>query len=71
MRVEVLGAEEAYYGPDARTAQVREAVLRVGVTHRAKAALELFAREVAPAGTSWAQGTRSADGRPKTSPAIK
>ena len=36
-----------------------------------KAALELFAREIAPAGTSWSPGTTGADGRPRPSPAIK
>ena len=50
---------------------VREAVLRVAVMHPQKAALELFAREIAPAGTSWSPGTTGADGRPSPSPAIK
>ena len=69
--VEVLGSEEGNFGPQARTAAVREAVLRVAVMHPQKAALELFAREIAPAGTSWSPGTTGADGRPKPSPAIK
>jgi hypothetical protein len=69
--IEVLGSEEGNYGPDARTRDVREAVLRVAVMHPQKAALELFAREIAPAGTSWSPGTTGADGRPKPSPAIK
>jgi Protein of unknown function (DUF1446). len=38
----------------------REAVLRLTATHRDKAALELLAREVAPAGTSWAPARRAA-----------
>ena len=50
---------------------VREAVLRVAVMHPQKAALELFAREIAPAGTSWSPGTTGADGRPRPAPAIK
>jgi Acyclic terpene utilisation family protein AtuA len=70
-RIEVLGAESAYFGPQARTAEVREAVLRVAVMHTQKAALELFAREIAPAGTSWSPGTTGADGRPSPSPAIR
>jgi hypothetical protein len=70
-RVEVLGSEEANYGPQARTRDVREAVLRLTVMHPQKAALELFAREIAPAGTSWAPGTTGADGRPHPSPAVK
>jgi hypothetical protein len=43
----------------------------VAVMHPQKAALELFAREVAPAGTSWSPGTTGADGRPRPTPAIK
>ena len=69
--VEVLGSEEGNFGPLARTGDVREAVLRVAVMHPQKAALELFAREVAPAGTSWSPGTTGADGRPRPAPAIK
>jgi len=69
--IEVLGSEAANFGADARTAGVREAVLRVAVMHPQKSALELFAREIAPAGTSWSPGTTGADGRPKPSPAIK
>jgi hypothetical protein len=69
--IEVIGSEEGNYGPHARTREVREAVLRVAVMHPQKAALELFAREVAPAGTSWSPGTTGADGRPRPTPAIK
>jgi hypothetical protein len=69
--IEVLGSEQGNFGPEARAADVREAVLRVAVMHPQKAALELFAREIAPAGTSWSPGTTGADGRPKPSPAIK
>jgi hypothetical protein len=70
-RIEVLGSEQANYGPQARTAAVREAVLHLAVMHPDKAALELFAREIAPAGTSWSPGTTGAGGRPSPSPAIK
>jgi hypothetical protein len=69
--IEVLGSEEDNYGPHARTRDAREAVLRVAVMHPQKAALELFAREIAPAGTSWAPGTTGADGRPRPAPAVK
>ena len=69
--IEVLGSEEASFGPQARTGTVREAVLRLAVMHPQKAALELFAREIAPAGTSWSPGTTGADGRPRPSPAIR
>jgi len=60
--IEALGSEQANFGPHARTQEVREAVLRVAVMHPQKAALEWFAREVAPAGTSWSPGTTGADG---------
>jgi hypothetical protein len=69
--VEVLGSELANYGPHARTQDVREAVLQVAVMHPQKEALELFAREIAPAGTSWSPGTTGAGGRPSPSPAIR
>jgi hypothetical protein len=69
--IEVLGSEQGNYGPHARTRDTREAVLRVAVMHPQKPALELFAREVAPAGTSWSPGTTGADGRPRPAPAIK
>jgi hypothetical protein len=69
--IEVLGSEQSNFGPQARTLDVREAVLRVAVMHSQKAALELFAREIAPAGTSWAPGTTGADGRPRPSPCIR
>jgi hypothetical protein len=36
------------YGPHARTAQVREAVMRVAVMHPQKEALDAVAREIAP-----------------------
>jgi hypothetical protein len=70
--IEMLGSEQANFGPHAHTQDVREVVLRVAVMHPQKAALELFAREVAPAGTSWSPGTTGADGgRARPSPAIK
>ncbi len=69
--IEVLGSEESNFGAQARTADVREAVLRVAVMHSQKAALELFAREIAPAGTSWSPGTTGADGRPRPAPCIR
>ena len=69
--IEVLGAESCY-GPHARAQHTREAVLRVTVTHPRKEALELFGREVAPAGTSWSPGTTGAGGgRATPSPSIR
>ncbi|PIF75911.1 uncharacterized protein DUF1446 [Variovorax sp. 54] len=72
-QLEVLGAESCY-GPHAQpqAQQIREAVLRLAVTHPRKDALELFAREVAPAGTSWSPGTTGAGGgRASVSPSIR
>jgi hypothetical protein len=68
--IEMLGAESCY-GPHARAGGTREAVLRLTATHRDKAALELLAREVAPAGTSWAPGTTGGGGRASASPSIR
>ncbi len=69
--IEVLGSELGNFGPQARSPQVREVVLQLAVMHPQKAALEVFAREIAPAGTSWSPGTTGASGRPNVSPCIK
>ncbi|WHZ12291.1 MAG: Terpene utilization protein AtuA [Burkholderiaceae bacterium] len=70
--IEVLGTESCY-GPLANpaVAQTREAILRLSARHPDKAALELLAREVAPAGTSWSPGTTGVGGRPGVSPLIR
>ncbi|MEK8051472.1 acyclic terpene utilization AtuA family protein [Ideonella sp. DXS22W] len=69
--VTVLG-DETLYGPHARTQGVREAWMRVVADHPMKAALEIFAREIAPSGTSWSPGTTGPGaGRPSPSPHIK
>lgn len=69
--VEIIGAE-SLYGPHARTAHAREVMMRVAVNHSMRPALEIFAREIAPAGTSWAPGTTGpALARPSISPLIK
>lgn len=47
------------------------AVLWLAVAHPQRAALEIFAREIAPAATSWAPGTTGFGGRPAVTPAIK
>jgi hypothetical protein len=70
-RIEVLGSEGPNFGPHSRASHVREAVLQLAVMHPLKEALELFAREIAPAGTSWAPGTTGAGGRPSPAPAIR
>ncbi|HTP73895.1 MAG TPA: acyclic terpene utilization AtuA family protein [Burkholderiaceae bacterium] len=71
VRIELFGAE-SLYGPHARTRASREAMVRVTVDHPTKKALDVFAREIAPAGTSWSPGTTGASaGRPSPSPLIK
>ena len=69
--IEVLGSEAGNFGPHAQAAHVREAVLHLAVMHPNKAALEIFAREIAPAGTSWSPGTTGAAGRPSPAPCIR
>lgn len=69
--VEVIGAE-TQYGPHARRPASREVMMRVTVTHDDRRALDLFAREITPSGTSWSPGTTlPAGGRPASSPMIK
>jgi hypothetical protein len=69
--VEVIGAE-TQYGPHARAGKAREVMMRVAVNHPMKQALEIFAREIAPAGTSWSPGTTGpALSRPPASPLIR
>ncbi len=69
-RVELFGAE-SLYGLHARTSHVREAMVRVVVDHPQRKALEIFAREIVPSGTSWSPGTTSpGGGRPSPSPLI-
>ncbi len=68
--VHLFGAE-TLYGEHARTGDSREVMVRISVSHKQREALELFAREIAPAGTSWAPGTTGASGgRPSPSPRI-
>jgi len=69
-RIEVVGAETSY-GPHATRQPPREVGLRVAVHHESREALELFAREISAAGTSWSPGTTGAGGgRPGVSPLI-
>jgi hypothetical protein len=71
VQIELLGAE-SLYGSNARAQETREAMFRVVVDHPQKKALEIFAREIAPAGTSWAPGTTMpSGGRPSPAPLIK
>jgi hypothetical protein len=69
--IEVIGAETSY-GPRSRTRTSREVMLRVVADHTDRRALDLFAREIAPAGTSWSPGTTGpGGGRPQVSPLVK
>ncbi|WP_130618959.1 acyclic terpene utilization AtuA family protein [Dyella amyloliquefaciens] len=68
--IETLGSAWLF-GPHQPTAPHFESVMWLAVAHPNKQALELFAREIAPAATSWAPGTTGAGGRPSVVPAIK
>ncbi|HSV79835.1 MAG TPA: acyclic terpene utilization AtuA family protein [Ramlibacter sp.] len=71
VQVELFGCE-SLYGANARTQASREVMVRVVVDHPQKKALEIFAREIAPSGTSWSPGTTMpSGGRPSTAPLIK
>ena len=70
-RLDIIGAE-TQYGPHARTGATREAVMRLAVRHDNPKALGIFAREVAPAGTSWSPGTSGmGGGRSKPTPNVR
>lgn len=68
--LEVLGTA-ASFGPHVPQPALYEAVMWLAVSHADKRALELFAREIAPAGTSWSPGTTGVGGRPSVSLSIK
>jgi hypothetical protein len=72
--VEVIGAEDTY-GANASAALragAREVVLKIGLRHDDKAALELFGQEMMQAGVAMAQGTTGAfGGRPAPSPVVR
>lgn len=69
--VETLGAE-ASYGARSRARATREVVLKIGVRHPDKEALQIFAREIYPAATAMAQSlTGFAGGRPEPQPVIR
>ncbi|XP_053316264.1 uncharacterized protein LOC128483965 [Spea bombifrons] len=72
VNVQIIGAEDSY-GPHARGKELaREAVIWIAVHHKEKKALEVFAREIAPAGTGMAPGlTAIVGGRPRVSPVLK
>jgi len=71
--IEVIGAE-TMYGPWRRpeAAANREVVLKIGARHADPQALEIFARELAPSGSSMAQGiTGFFAGRPNVQPVLR
>jgi hypothetical protein len=68
--VEAIGAEDTY-GAQARVS-AREVMLKVGVRHALKDALELFSREVAPMALMSAPAiTGFTGGRPKVQPVVR
>uniref|UniRef100_A0A3B5AC80 Uncharacterized LOC103367950 n=1 Tax=Stegastes partitus TaxID=144197 RepID=A0A3B5AC80_9TELE len=67
VNIQVLGAEDTYGANGSR-----EVVLWMAVHHKQKKALEVFSREVAPAGTGMAPGLVGiVGGRPRVSPVLK
>ncbi|WP_341915187.1 acyclic terpene utilization AtuA family protein [Ferrovibrio terrae] len=71
--IEILGSE-AMYGPQASAGAraSREVVMKLAVSHAEKTALEIFAREIAPAGTSFSPGTTGFfGGRPSPQPVVR
>ncbi|XP_015265547.1 PREDICTED: uncharacterized protein LOC107109440 [Gekko japonicus] len=74
VNIQILGSEETY-GPHAKRnidGGPREAVIWLAVLHKQKKAVEIFSREIAPAGTGMAPGvTGLVGGRPKVSPVLK
>jgi hypothetical protein len=69
--IETLGAE-ASYGPQSRTQDSREVLLRLVVVHADAKCLDLFARELGSVGISFAPGTTGIyTGRPKPAPQIR
>lgn len=68
--IEAIGAEDTY-GPRARSS-AREVMLKVGVRHPMKDALELFSREVAPMALMSSPAiTGFTGGRPKVQPVVR
>jgi hypothetical protein len=67
--IEIIGANDTYGKPDDTA---REVILKMGLRHDDRAALELFGREMTQAGVAMAQGTTGLfGGRPTPSPVIR
>lgn len=69
--IEVLGGESTY-GSQSRALTAREVVLKLGVRHPKKEALQIFAKEIYPAATAMVQSlTGFAGGRPEPQPVVR
>ena len=69
--VEIIGAETSF-GARGRAQDTREVVLKIGVRHAQREALEIFAREIYPAASAMAQSlTGFAGGRPEPQPVVR
>ncbi|MEA1902841.1 MAG: acyclic terpene utilization AtuA family protein [Actinomycetota bacterium] len=69
--IEVLGAEDTY-GPHARTGDAREVVLKIGVHHDAREAVEAFLREVPSIALAGPPGVSGGGaGLPRPTPLIR
>ncbi len=49
--IQIIGSERSYGEHRAHNLEPREVTMWIGVKHQKKEALELFTREIAPAGT--------------------
>ncbi|MFO1115986.1 MAG: acyclic terpene utilization AtuA family protein [Beijerinckiaceae bacterium] len=69
--MEIIGSESSY-GAQSRARSAREVVLKIGVRHAERGALDIFSREIYPAATAMAQSlTGFAGGRPEPQPVIR
>lgn len=70
--IEVIGAEDTYGEAGRFTSTAREVVLKIGLRHNEKSALDLFSKEMIQAGVAMAQGTTGLfGGRPMPSPVVR
>jgi hypothetical protein len=69
--VEVLGAEDTY-GPHARGGSSREVILKIGVTHSSREAIDRFVREIPSIGLAGPPGVSGGGaGLPRPTPLIR
>ena len=69
--IEIIGADDSY-GPRRRDDRAREVLVKIGLRHPDKRALDLFSKEFATPGVSTAQGVTGAfAGRPKAAPVFR